>query len=145
MVTLNNNAMKLPIVDSRFINAVSNVRCFLYENIYNDKQAMDILNNLFINILDPFELLFTYSDWKRVIMIKLKKTNVKKVMDEINTESKYFVILNIFYKFFNENPYILEKLSNCPNRDIIDFSNYDTLSILIDCLELFDNRMSIYL
>lgn len=83
--------------NNMLLNEITKMRVLLHEQFYNNSE---IMNELLSDLSDNFSL-FTieYDINKKVIQLKIKKTNMKKI--DGNVVDHYYSVLNtIFIQFF---------------------------------------------
>lgn len=145
----NNEPNRLPFTSEIFTKNIVNIKKFLHENIYNDPNCINILKGIIEEKLDPFFVTYIMeTNGNRNFSIKLKKTNIKKLLNEnIHTTCmKYSDMVSkcIYTEFFN-NPYVKNKLNNCTNSFILSLNDPSFIELLFSINILSDNYLIIYL
>ena len=100
--------------------------------------------------LDPFNIEMDNDFYYKTLNIKLKKTNIKKITDNLPyynaCDNKYYSLFAnyIFIDFF-KNPYIISKMENYKGSFKLSLNNPEFLTLLFNITILWDNMIVLYL
>ena len=88
---------KVPFVSESFINNITDLKTYIYDNVYNDPKCIEILIDMINKTLDPFNIEMDNDFYYKTLNIKLKKTNIKKITDNL---PYYNACDNKYYSLF---------------------------------------------
>ena len=136
---------KLPFIQEDF-NNIKELKSFIHTNIYTDDSCINLLHSIIDNVLKPFNTEFMMDKFYKVINIKLKKTNIKKVLNDNNINQYTDLIVEILNQFFS-NQIIINKLMLCNNEFKWNIINGDKefMKLLFNITEISDNIIRVYL
>lgn len=143
--------MKMIVNRNDFIlNDIKNVRVLLHENFYTNPLVMEELCN---DISSSFNL-FTieYNINTKVIQLKIKKTNMRKIEDG-NLVNYYYQILNaIFVQFFIKKYNVISDIMinkkeqyNIRGEEINYLNNINSIYNFYNITLISDNIITIHL
>ena len=109
--------------------------------------CINLLYNIIKTKLEPFNIDFIMDNYYKVISLKLKKTNMKKIQD-LNEEIRCMtIIVDVFTEFFT-NQIVIDKLllTNNPLAKDIAGGNKQFIKLMFNVLQLHnENLIRIYL
>ena len=141
---------KVPFVSESFINNITDLKTYIYDNVYNDPKCIEILIDMINKTLDPFNIEMDNDFYYKTLNIKLKKTNIKKITDNLPyynaCDNKYYSLFAnyIFIDFF-KNPYVISKMENYKGSFKLSLNNPEFLTLLFNITILWDNMIVLYL
>lgn len=137
---------KLPFIQEDFTNNIKDLKSFIHANIYTDDSCINLLHSIIDDVLKPFNTEFMMDKFYKVINIKLKKTNIKKVLNDNNINQYTDLIVEILNIFFS-NQIIINKLMVCNNGFKWNIINGDKefMKLLFNITEISDNIIRVYL
>ena len=141
---------KLQFVSENFINNITDLKTYIYDNVYNDPKCIEILIDMINKTLDPFNIEMDNDFYYKTLNIKLKKTNTKKITESLPyynaCDNKYYSLFaNYIFTDFFKDPYIISKMENYKDSFKLSLSNPEFLVLLFNITILWDNMIVLYL
>ena len=134
----------LPFIQESFTNNIVKLKSFIHNNIYADQTASNILENIIKESFDPFNVELEMDRHFKTINLKLKKTNIKKIIND-ETAEKYNSISRMILQIFFSNEYIQELLKQYNDPFKYNLQNESFLNLLFNVTIISDNLIKIYL
>lgn len=138
---------RLPFIQEGFTKQLEELKIFVHDNIYMNDACINLLYNIIKSKLEPFNIDFIMDNYYKVISLKLKKTNMKKIQDENEEIRCMTIIVDIFTEFFT-NQIVINRLllTNNPLTKDIAAGNKQFIKLMFNVLQLHnENLIRIYL
>lgn len=139
---------RLPFIEEGFTKQFEELKIFVHDTIYMDDGCINLLYDIIKTRLEPFNIDFVMDNYYKVISLKLKKTNMKKIQNNNDDEVKCMnIIVEIFTEFFM-NPIVNSKLrlTSNPLANEIAAGNKQFIKLMFNVLQLHnENLIRIYL
>ena len=138
---------RLPFIEEGFTKQFEELKIFVHDNIYMDDACIDLLYSIIKTKLEPFNIDFVMDNYYKVISLKLKKTNMKKIQNDDEEVRCMSIIVDIFTEFFMTsivNSKLL--LTSNPLAKEVAAGNKQFIKLMFNVLQLHnENLIRIYL
>lgn len=125
-------------------NTIYELRILFHESIYN-KEGYGL--SKFAKLLNDSKLFTVENILENIIYLKIKKTNIKKLLKNLDTVSIYNIIVPIYYNYLMNYKEEVNKIlfDKFQDYDIDYFYNNNHLHMLINIFNLNNNQIVIML
>lgn len=138
---------RLPFIEEGFTKQFEELKIFVHDNIYMDDACIDLLYTIIKTKLEPFNIDFVMDNYYKVVSLKLKKTNMKKIQNDDEEVRCMSIIVDIFTEFFM-TPMVNTKLllTSNPLAKEVAAGNKQFIKLMFNILQLHnENLIRIYL
>lgn len=138
---------RLPFIEEGFTKQFEELKIFVHDNIYMDDACIDLLYTIIKTKLEPFNIDFVMDNYYKVVSLKLKKTNMKKIQNDDEEVRCMSIIVDIFTEFFM-TPMVNTKLllTANPLAKEVSAGNKQFIKLMFNILQLHnENLIRIYL
>lgn len=138
---------RLPFIEEGFTKQFEELKIFVHDNIYMNEGCINLLYHIIKTKLEPFNIDFVMDNYYKVISLKLKKTNMKKIQNDDEEVRCMSIIVDIFTEFFM-SPIVNEKLllTSNPLAKEVAAGNKQFIKLMFNILQLHnENLIRIYL